>query len=126
MAGTTLGTRLYTWLKGEEVGRDRFGNRYFREKRGGTVHPDSMRKERRWVIYDGEAEASRVPPDWHGWLHHTFAEPPPPEGTARRPWEKEHLPNLTGTDAAYRPPGHTLAGGKRARGTGDYEPWTPD
>ena len=27
-------------------------------------------------IYNGTVEASRVPPDWHGWLHHTYAEPP--------------------------------------------------
>ncbi len=126
MAGTTIGTRLYTWLKGEEVGRDRFGNCYYREKGGGSVHADSLRKERRWVIYDGEVEASRVPPDWHGWLHHTVTEPPPPEGLARRSWEKEHLPNQTGTAGAYRPLGHTLSGGKRPRGTGDYEPWTPE
>ena len=126
MVSTTLGTRLYTWFKGEAVGGDRFGNRYYREKGGGNVHPDSLRKERRWVIYDGEVEASRVPPEWHAWLHHTVTAPPSPEGPARRSWEKEHLPNLTGTGAAYRPPGHTLAGGKRARGTGDYEPWTPE
>ncbi len=126
MAGTSLGTRLYTWLKGEEVGRDRFGNRFFREKGGGKVHADSIRKERRWVMYEGEVEASRVPPEWHAWLHHTIAEPPPPGDPVRRPWEKEHRPNLTGTGEAYRPPGHTLAGGARARGTGDYEPWTPD
>ncbi len=126
MVGTSLGTRLYTWLKGEEVGRDRFGNRFFREKGGGNVHADSIRRERRWVMYEGEVEASRVPPDWHAWLHHTITEPPPPGDPVRHPWEKEHRPNLTGTDEAYRPPGHTLSGGKRARGTGDNEPWTPE
>jgi NADH:ubiquinone oxidoreductase subunit len=125
MAGTTLGTRLYTWLKGQEVGRDRFGNRYYREKGGGTVHADSMRKERRWVIYDGEVEASRVPAEWHAWLHHTVTEPPSGE-PAKRSWEREHQPNRTGTGEAYRPPGHTLSGGRRARGTGDYEPWKPE
>ena len=124
--GVTLGTRLYTWLRGQEVGRDGFGNRYFRAKGGGRVHDDSIRKERRWVIYKGEVEASRVPSEWHAWLHHTVQEAPPAEGSPKRPWQKEHLPNLTGTEAAYRPPGHTLAGGRRDRGTGDYEPWTPD
>ena len=75
MAGVTIGTRLYTWLRGEEVGRDQFGNRYYRAKGGGHVHADSLRKERRWVIYHGEVEASRVPPDWHAWLHHTSEHP---------------------------------------------------
>ena len=126
MAGATLGTRIYTWLRGEEVGRDQQGNRYYRERGGGRVHRDSLRKERRWVIFNGDREASRVPPEWHGWLHHTTDQKPPEGGPSRRSWQKDHLPNLTGTDQAYRPPGHTLKGGQRARGTGDYEPWTPD
>jgi NADH:ubiquinone oxidoreductase subunit len=43
-----------------------------------------------------------------------------------KPWEKEHLPNLTGTAAAYRPPGSLLGGGQRAPATGDYEAWQPE
>ena len=124
--GITIGTRIYSWLRGEEVGRDQFGNIYYREKGGGYVHRDSLRKERRWVIYADEVEASRVPPEWHAWLHHTAGEPPPPGGPERRSWQKDHLPNLTGTDAAYRPPGHPLKGGHRDRTTGDYEPWKPE
>ncbi|MGH6798662.1 MAG: NADH:ubiquinone oxidoreductase subunit NDUFA12, partial [Roseiarcus sp.] len=41
-------------------------------------------------------------------------------------WQKPHLPNLTGTPLAYRPPGSVLEGGHRAPATGDYEPWTPE
>jgi NADH:ubiquinone oxidoreductase subunit len=124
--GANLGTRIYSWLRGEQVGSDQFGNRYYREKGGGKVHADSLRKERRWVIYDGEVEASRVPAEWHGWLHHTTQDLPPEGGPAKRPWQKDHLPNLTGTAAAYRPPGHILQGGQRDKATGDYEPWVPD
>jgi NADH:ubiquinone oxidoreductase subunit len=116
----TLGTRLYTWLRGTFVGADPYGNRYYRA-------PSRIqgRAERRWVIYKGEPEASKVPPEWHGWLHYTVEEPPKDGGRLRYPWQKEHLPNLTGTPAAYRPAGHTLEGGKRQPATGDYEPWTP-
>jgi NADH:ubiquinone oxidoreductase subunit len=124
--GANLGTRIYCWLRGEQVGSDQFGNRYYREKGGGKVHADSLRKERRWVIYAGEVEASRVPAEWHAWLHHTTQDLPPEGGPAKRPWQKEHLPNLTGTAAAYRPPGHILQGGQRDKATGDYEPWVPD
>ena len=42
------------------------------------------------------------------------------------PWQKEHLPNLTGTPEAYRPAGSLERGGKRARATGDYEAWQPE
>ena len=104
--GTHIGTRIWSWLKGEEVGRDQAGNIYYRQKGGGRVHPDSLRKERRWVIYKDLADASKVPADWHGWLHHTVEEMP--DGKAKWPWQKEHRPNLTGTAQAYRPPGHVL------------------
>jgi NADH:ubiquinone oxidoreductase subunit len=33
--------------------------------------------------------------------------------------------NMTGTEAAYRPPGSILATGKRPAATGDYESWRP-
>ncbi len=119
-------TRVLTWLKGEEVGRDAQGNRYYRHKRGGFTHKDSLRRERRWVVYAGEPEASRVPPEWHAWLHHTTDEIPPKEGIPRRPWMRDHLPNVSGTELAYRPPGHPLRGGRRPRTTGDYEAWSPE
>lgn len=121
----SLGTRLFTWLRGVEVGRDQFGNRYYRGRSKRGVHNDSLRRERRWVIYDGEVEASRVPPEWHGWLHHTVEAPPPSE-IQRRPWWKPHRPNMTGTPLAYRPPGSLLQGGQRAPATGDYEAWKPE
>jgi NADH:ubiquinone oxidoreductase subunit len=113
--GQTLGTRLWTWRFGEFVGEDEFGNRYYRQKRG----------DRRWVIYNGAAEPSRIPPAWHGWMHRRTDVPPTEELYRPREWEKPHLPNLTGTPAAYRPPGSILAGGRRPEVTGDYEPWTP-
>ncbi|MFQ5984127.1 MAG: NADH:ubiquinone oxidoreductase subunit NDUFA12 [Alphaproteobacteria bacterium] len=116
----TLGTRLFTWFKGEYVGRDQFGNRYYRER-----GRPRERRRRRWVIYNGEPEASKVPPLWNAWLHHVVDEPPTDSPTSERSWEKEHIPNLTGTPEAYRPPGHVLRGGRRAKATGDYEPWRP-
>ncbi len=82
-------------------------------------------RERRWVIYKGEVEASRVPAEWHAWLHHTTDEIPPEGGPPKQPWQKEHERNLTGSAEAYRPPGHMLKGGRRDKATGDYEPWTP-
>ena len=65
-SGATLGTLVTTWVSGVRVGDDEFGNRYYATRDG----------KRRWVLYNGTVEASRVPPDWHGWLHHTVDEPP--------------------------------------------------
>jgi NADH:ubiquinone oxidoreductase subunit len=121
--GQTFGTQLWTWRFGEPVGKDEQGNQYYRT-RGGKIDP-ALGFERRWVIYNGYAEATRVPPSWHGWLHHTVDIPPTEEAYTPREWEKPHLPNLTGTPLAYRPPGSTLASGRRPPATGDYQPWTP-
>jgi NADH:ubiquinone oxidoreductase subunit len=114
-----LGTWLFTMFKGRRVGADAYGNSYYQERR-----PRSGHRIRRWVTYRGPAEASRVPPEWHSWLHYTTDDPLVER--PRQPWEKAHRPNLTGTPASYRPPGHDYEGGRRARATGDYEAWTPD
>ncbi|HAH08944.1 MAG TPA: NADH:ubiquinone oxidoreductase subunit NDUFA12, partial [Alphaproteobacteria bacterium] len=82
--------------------------------------------KRRWVIYKGIAEASKVPPEWHGWLHYTVAEPPTVAPPLVKPWEREHEPNWTGTAMAYRPPGSLLGPGTRHHATGDYEAWRPE
>ena len=112
--GQTLGTRFYTWRKGVFVGSDESGNRYYRQKKG----------PRRWVVYNGVAEASTIPPGWHGWMHHRTDEPPP--AYARREWEKPHLANLTGTPAAYRPPGSILRAVPQTPAESEYEPWRPE
>jgi NADH:ubiquinone oxidoreductase subunit len=122
--GQTFGTQLWTWAYGEHVGDDEYGNRYFRT-RGGKIDK-SLGFERRWVIYNGYAEASNVPPSWHGWLHHTVDVPPTEESYRAPAWAKPHRPNLTGTPAAYRPSGSTLAQGRRPRATGDYKAWKPE
>ena len=113
-----FGTRFQTMFYGVEVGQDQFGNRYYRERKA-----TSGVRERRWVMYAGEPEASKVPPEWHIWLHHTAEAPIPGQSPLRKPWQKPYQPNQTGTEAAYFPPGHD--GGKRAKATGDYQPWTP-
>ena len=112
-----IGTWLFTALKGKRVGTDAAANVYYEERKQRPGH-----RRRRWVDYKGPPEASAVPPEWHAWLHYTTDAP---LAEAKRPWQKPHQPNLTGTAQSYRPPGHDYAGGQRARATGDYEAWTP-
>ena len=112
--GQTWGTQFYTWRKGQKVGEDNQGNVFYQSKDG----------KKRWVIFNGEAEASRVDPDWHGWLHHTWDEPPTKAPLAHKTWEKPHQENLTGTAAAYAPTGSIRAGAPTARA--DYEAWQPE
>ena len=112
--GQTLNTQLFTWRKGLKVGMDEQGNTYYQNA------DDS----RRWVIFNGEIEASRVSPDWHGWLHHTWNDPPNVAPLKRKTWEKAHQENLSGTQSAYAPAGSLrLQSPKPAQ---DYEAWQPE
>jgi len=115
--GQTWGTRLNTWRHGRYVGSDEFGNRYFTDKGGNG---------RRWVHYNGPAEASAIPPGWHGWMHHRTDTPPSEERYQPRTWEKQHVANMTGTAAAYRPEGSLLNSGQRPRVSADYDAWSPE
>lgn len=110
----TLNTQFYTWRKGVKVGEDAQGNTFYRSRDG----------KRRWVIFNGEMEASRVDADWHGWLHGTWDEPPTEKPLAHKPWEKPHHENLTGTPAAYAPAGSLRQAHPVERR--DYEAWQPE
>ena len=125
--GATLGTHL--WAKrvgGEHVGTDAEGNKYYRSKGTGGPNTGSYtQKERRWVIYSGANDASRVPSEWHGWLHRTWDEPPTDKPLKHKDWEKPHQPNLTGTGAAYAPPGSIRRAADPVPQS-DYEAWSPE
>ncbi len=112
--GQTLGTQLFTWRRGTKVGEDAQGNRFYQTKDA----------KRRWVIYNGECEASRVSPDWHGWLHFTWNDPPTMVALKHKPWEKPHQENLTGSALAYAPAGSIRRAAPVARQ--DYEAWSPE
>jgi NADH:ubiquinone oxidoreductase subunit len=112
--GATIGTAYHNWRHGQQVGEDALGNLYM-EGRG-----------RRWVMYKGSNDVSRVPPEWYAWLTRQIDEvpdkalPPPPR------FLKAPAPNLTGTAQAYRPSGALERGGRRQAASGDYQPWIPD
>ena len=112
--GATLGTAIFSRRHGTKVGEDQLGNLYFEGK------------GRRWVMYEGSNDVSRVPPEWYAWLTRQIddvpnrALPPPP------PFLKAPAPNLTGTPLAYRPSGALERGGRRQAASGDYQAWTPD
>lgn len=127
--GATIGTLLWSWRKGDQVGTDAQGNRYFRTKntrKSLATDGSYTGKERRWVLYEGANDTSRVPPEWHGWLHGSFEGVPESYLPPAKIWEVDYTPNTTGTADAYRPAGALERGGKRARAVGDYEAWTPD
>lgn len=107
--GQTLGTRIFTLFKGICVGKDRLGNLYYCTRGG----------ERRWVVYKGEVEASRIAPEWHGWIHYTVDQVPSGQ-------ESPSYPNMTGTEFAHRPKGSILTPKSHLSVTRDYKAWRPE
>lgn len=116
--GQTLGTMLITWRRGKLVGIDEQGNCYYQDRHGANING----KTRRWVIYNGDIETSRVPAEWHGWLHYTVDETPDEANIEKRDWMKPHQMNLTGTKEAHKP-----AGLADTTGYADgYDAWKPE
>lgn len=117
--GATFGTWLGTRVRGNEIGKDSLGNVYFE----GGEHPDG--RKRRWVMYAGANDPSRVPPEWYGWLLGQIDGVPDDTLPRPKPWIAPPTPNFTGSPQAYRPAGALEKGGKRAAATGDYQAWSP-
>jgi NADH:ubiquinone oxidoreductase subunit len=76
---SSLATQLFqmgTVKKGQLVGEDEFGNKYFENKDYIYGHTCSFRFDvagrDRWVEYKDkwDFDASTVTPEWHSWLHH--------------------------------------------------------
>jgi NADH:ubiquinone oxidoreductase subunit len=114
--GAGVGTTLFTRRHGRQVGTDVYGNVYYAAKTG----------NKRWVIYNGANDATRIPPDWFGWMHHQIDGLPDEVLPPARAFSKPPNPNRTGTAQAYRPSGALERGGQRAAASGDYEAWTPE
>jgi NADH:ubiquinone oxidoreductase subunit len=113
-------TKLCTLRLRTKVGEDRYGNEYYSSK-APWMSNCSLKKERRWVFYKGDIEGSKVPAEWHGWLHFTEQTLPADNLTSSKKWIKPHKANFTGTAEAYRP--KRQLNGMQA--TGDYQAWSP-
>ena len=114
------GMKIFTYLKGNFVGQDKEGNKYYQER---SWRKKRDRPLRRWVVYKGIMEGSQVPAEWFGWLHHMLEDPL--NDQLNKSWQKPHQPNLTGTPLSYRPDGHITKQGLKKSVTKSYEPWNP-
>ena len=105
----TVGTFIYTLLTGKLVGKDEFGNKYYSNSKG-----------KRWVIYENKVEASKIPPEWHLWIHF-LTDNKPSENLTKFKWQKKYEENLTGTIRAHKPDGSLISDSKKDMKK--YETW---
>jgi len=105
----TIGTFIYTLFLGKFAGKDQFGNKYYFNSKG-----------KRWVIYNNKIEATKIPPEWHSWIHFVSTNIPSKK-INKFSWQKEHDENLTGTERAHKPDGSLLS--KSKKDMKKYETW---
>tara|TARA_B100000686_G_C16711323_1_gene929307 strand:+ start:94 stop:459 length:366 start_codon:yes stop_codon:yes gene_type:complete len=105
----TVGTFIYTTFSGQFSGQDQFGNKYYSNKKG-----------KRWVIYKNNIESTKIPPEWHSWIHFLTNDIPSNE-TRKFSWQKQHQENLTGTEKAHKPIGSLSIDSKK--NIKKYETW---
>ena len=105
----TVGTFIYTLFTGKLVGKDEFGNKYYSNSKG-----------KRWVIYTNRVEASKIPPEWHLWIHF-LTNNKPSSNPIKFKWQKKHEENLTGTTKAHKPDGSLTFDSKK--NMKKYETW---
>lgn len=105
----TISTFIYTLLLGKYVGEDKFGNKYYSNSQG-----------KRWVIYKSTVESSKIPPEWHLWIHY-LSKNIPSKNINKYEWQKEYKENLTGTPEAYQPEGSLRSDSKKI--IKKYETW---
>ena len=86
----TFGTFLKTLFFGKFVGKDEFGNKYYKNK-----------QNERWVVYYNNFEDTKITSDWFMWMHHTI-DKIPNNNEKKYNWQKNHLENKTGFKDAYK------------------------
>ena len=106
----TVETFIYTLLKGKFVGKDQFGNKYY----------SNYKDKKRWVIYKSTVESSKIPPEWHLWIHY-LSKNIPAKNINKYNWQKKYEENLTGTPKAYKPEGSLHSDSKKSMKK--YETW---
>lgn len=102
---------------GNYKGADQFGNKYYQAK----YRENFLGQKVRWVLYRDNIEASAIPGAWFNWLHYQ-TDSVPSTNELQYSWQKEHLPNLTGSTAAYFP-NNALNNQSRQPSGSDYQAW---
>lgn len=108
----SLINKLWIKLFYNKIGEDQFGNLYY-----SSNQKNYLGANKRYVLYKGLDESSKVPPMWHAWLH--YLSDYVPSDINLYNWQKPYHPNLTGTKNSYNPQRSGIKSQK-------YSAWTPN
>ncbi len=75
----------------KKIGKDELGNTYYE-----SYSQDYLGRKKRTVIYKGLAEPTKIPSEWHSWIHF-LNDNIPKTHQDRYNWQKFRQPNHTGS-----------------------------
>ena len=80
----------------KKIAQDHYGNEYYLSHK-----KDYLGRKKRYIIYNGLCESTKIPPMWHAWLHYMIDDTP--DKIDKFDWQIDYRPNLSGTNFAYDP-----------------------
>jgi NADH:ubiquinone oxidoreductase subunit len=100
-------SKLFIRIFNQYEGEDAFGNKYY-------ANP---KKGKRFVVYNGMPEPSKISGAWYSWLHYVSDDKPRGD-ELKHDWQKYNTPNVSGTIHKYQ---YTETKPKDSK----YQSWQP-
>lgn len=94
---------IFLKFKGKFVGEDEYGNKYYE-----TNQRDYLNRKKRYCLFNGRVEATKIPPEWHCFMHYQIPKESVILDTKQYKWQKRFLPDLTLSSIKYLPKNHPL------------------
>lgn len=95
--------KIYLKLFATKVGEDEYGNQFFELKR-----TDYLGRKKRYCLYKGYVEASKISPEWHPFMHYQIAAKDVKTTYKQYKWQKPAIPDTTLSNYKFLPKNHML------------------
>ena len=99
--------KIYLNFFGEKVGEDEYGNQFFELKQ-----KDYLGRKKRYCLYHGSVEASKISPEWHPFMHYQIDAKDVCQTFKQYKWQKSYVPDVTLSEVKYLPKNHQLYNSK--------------
>ena len=118
MITNNLGTLIYSFFYGKKVGEDKNGNKFY-------IHKFNFK--RKWVIYNKVVDPTSLKVAWQLWLTNNKKEVPSDINDNKiYMWQKEKVPNYSGTKNSYHPKKYKNLSQKNKKSKSLKEIWSPE
>ncbi len=101
--------KIYLFLFATKVGEDEYGNSFFELKR-----KDYLGRKKRYCLYNGVVEASKISPEWHPFMHYQIDVDEVKKTFKQYKWQKPATPITTLSKDKYLPKNHILNAQKKS------------